>query len=151
MAAWGTIAERVLGDTLRSRRRARPVDRPAHLRELYYAPKPNGLADPGEVVWTWVPFEDNPRRGKDRPVLVVGRDGRTLVGLMLSSNTRRDRQRHWFGLGSGAWDAQQRASWVRLDRVLAFGDRKVRREGAALDRARFDQVAGELRRNYGWR
>ena len=38
-----------------------------------YAPDPDGDPDPGEIVWTWVPFEDDPSQGKDRPVLVVAR------------------------------------------------------------------------------
>ena len=38
-----------------------------------YAPEPDGQPDPGEVVWGWVPFEDDPSQGKDRPVLLVGR------------------------------------------------------------------------------
>ena len=45
-------------------------------RKLVYAPDLDGRADPGEIVWTWVVFEDDPTRGKDRPVLVVGRDRR---------------------------------------------------------------------------
>jgi len=143
VAAW-----RVLGDALRAQRRARHVA--DHHRDISYAPDPNGKADPGEIVWTWVPYEEDQRRGKDRPVLVVGRDGRTLLGLMLSSNAERDAQRNWLALGSGAWDAEHRASWVRLDRVLAVGEKKVRREGAVLDRARFERVADSLRRNYGW-
>jgi hypothetical protein len=149
VVAWGGIAQRVLGETRRARKRARPAE--GHPREVSYAPHPNGTADPGEVVWTWVPYEEDARRGKDRPVLVVGRDGRTLLGLMLSSNPERAAQPNWLGLGTGAWDAQRRASWVRLDRVLAVGDRKVRREGAALDRERFDRVADELRQHYRWR
>jgi hypothetical protein len=84
------------------------------------------------------------------PVLVVGRDGGTLEGLMLSSNPERDGQRHWFALGPGAWDRQQRPSWVRLDRVLTVAESGIRREGAVLDRARFDAIAAELRRSYGW-
>ena len=43
-------------------------------RRLVYAPDLDGRADPGEIVWTWVVYEDDPSRGKDRPVLVVGRD-----------------------------------------------------------------------------
>ena len=57
-------------------------------RKLVYAPDLDGRADPGEMVWTWVVYEDDPSRGKDRPVLVVGRDRRTLLGLMLSSQER---------------------------------------------------------------
>jgi hypothetical protein len=53
-------------------------------RQVIYAPDLDGRADPGEVVWTWVVYEDDPTRGKDRPVLVVGRERRVLLGLMLS-------------------------------------------------------------------
>ena len=34
-----------------------------------YRPRRDGKPDPGEVVWAWVPFEENDGRGKDRPVL----------------------------------------------------------------------------------
>ncbi|MGH3372220.1 MAG: hypothetical protein ACRDPR_19715, partial [Nocardioidaceae bacterium] len=50
-----------------------------------YAPRRDGEPDPGEVVWAWVPYEDDPARGKDRPVLVIGRDGSLLLALQLSS------------------------------------------------------------------
>ena len=43
----------------------------------YSEPEQDGEADPGEVVWAWVPFEDDPGQGKDRPVLVIARDGST--------------------------------------------------------------------------
>ncbi|MDQ7904507.1 type II toxin-antitoxin system PemK/MazF family toxin [Phytohabitans sp. ZYX-F-186] len=119
-------------------------------RTLVYAPNLDGDADPGEIVWTWVAYEDDPRQGKDRPVLVVGRDGRTLLGLMLSSNGDRDGQRHWYSLGPGAWDREQRPSWVRLDRVLTVDEDGIRREGAVLDRVRFEAVAQALRTGYGW-
>lgn len=119
-------------------------------RELTYAPELDGRADPGEVVWTWVSYEDDPRQGKDRPVLVVGRSSRTLFGLMLSSQRDRDGQRHWLPLGPGAWDVDSRPSWVRLDRVLTMREDGIRREGAVLDRARFDRVARALRADYGW-
>jgi hypothetical protein len=117
---------------------------------LVYAPEVDGQADPGEIVWTWVPYEEDPTRGKDRPVLVVGRDRATLHGLMLSSNGHRDGQPHWFALGAGAWDAEHRPSWVRLDRVIVVAEDGIRREGAVLDRRRFEAVAAELRRAYGW-
>ncbi len=115
-----------------------------------YAPQLDGQADPGEIVWTWVPYEDDPSQGKDRPVLVIGRDGRTLSGLMLSSQHERDGQRHWLALGPGTWDRENRPSWIRLDRVLQVAEDGIRREGAVLDRTRFDQVAAALRADYGW-
>jgi hypothetical protein len=120
-------------------------------RQLMYAPDLDGQADPGEVVWTWVNYEDDPRQGKDRPVLVVGRESRTLFGLMLSSQHDRDGQRNWLALGPGTWDAENRPSWVRLDRVLTMREDNIRREGAVLDVARFDRVCRALRTGYGWR
>jgi hypothetical protein len=119
-------------------------------RHLEYAPNLDGDADPGEIVWTWVPYEDDPSQGKDRPVLVVGRNDRTVLGLMLSSQSDRNGQRNWLALGPGEWDRENRPSWVRLDRVLEVDHGGIRREGAILDRTRFDRVAAILRRDYGW-
>lgn len=119
-------------------------------RHLDYAPNLDGDADPGEIVWTWVPYEDDPRLGKDRPVLVIGRRGRTLAGLMLSGRRERHGRQHWYALGAGAWDHQARPSWIRLDRVIEVDEDGIRREGAVLDRARFDAVAARLRAEYGW-
>ena len=101
-------------------------------------------------MWTWVTYEDDPRQGKDRPVLVVGREGDVLLGLMLSSQRERDGQANWLALGAGAWDRQDRLSWVRLDRVLEVAENGIRREGAVLDRTRFETVAQALRKGYGW-
>jgi PemK-like, MazF-like toxin of type II toxin-antitoxin system len=119
-------------------------------RKLVYAPDLDGRADPGEVVWTWVVYEDDPSRGKDRPVLVVGRDRRTLLGLMLSSQERHQNERDWVGIGSGPWDYEARASWVRLDRVLDVPEEGIRREGAILERETFEIVAARLRAEYSW-
>ena len=120
-------------------------------RHLDYAPDLDGRADPGEVVWTWVAFEEDASQGKDRPVLVVGRDGARLLGLMLSSQAYHQGDQDWFSLGAGAWDGEHRPSWVRLDRVLDVPEDGIRREGAVLDRRRFDQVAARLRSQHGWR
>jgi hypothetical protein len=120
-------------------------------RHLDYAPDLDGRADPGEVVWTWVPYEEDASRGKDRPVLVVGRDGDRLLGLMLSSQDYHRGDPEWLGLGAGAWDGEHRPSWVRLDRVIEVREDGIRREGAVLDRARFGNVAAALRRDHGWR
>jgi len=73
-------------------------------RKIVYAPDLDGRADPGEIVWTWVVYEDDPTRGKDRPVLVVGRDRRTLLGLMLSSQEHHRNDPDWVGIGTGPWD-----------------------------------------------
>jgi PemK-like, MazF-like toxin of type II toxin-antitoxin system len=119
-------------------------------RKLVYAPDLDGRADPGEIVWTWVVYEDDPTRGKDRPVLVVGRDRRVLLGLVVSSQERHAGDRDWVGIGSGAWDYEGRESWVRLDRVLDVPEESIRREGAILDREIFDVVAARLRADYAW-
>ena len=133
----------------------RPVTRnsvpTAHrARRVVYAPDLDGQADPGEIVWTWVAYEEDPTRGKDRPVLVVGRDRTTLLGLMLSSQDRHGTDREWIAIGTGSWDHEGRASWVRLDRVLDVPEEGIRREGAVLDRERFDLVATRLRAEYSW-
>ncbi|WP_425570678.1 type II toxin-antitoxin system PemK/MazF family toxin [Rugosimonospora acidiphila] len=120
------------------------------MRHLVYAPQLDGQADPGEIVWTWVVYEDEPDQGKDRPVLVVGREGSTLLGLMLSSRAQRDGQHNWYALGPGTWDRDRRPSWIRLDRVLRVEEDGIRREGAILDRERFEAVADKLRTEYGW-
>ena len=119
-------------------------------RRLIYAPDLDGRADPGEVVWTWVVYEDDPTRGKDRPVLVVGRDRRTLLGLMLSSQAHHADDRNWIGIGSGDWDYDGKPSWVRLDRVLDVPEEGIRREGAILDQPTFELVAARLRAEYSW-
>ena len=47
---------------------------------ISYAPHADGQADPGEVVWAWVPYEEDATQGKDRPVLVIGEDGEDCSG-----------------------------------------------------------------------
>ena len=120
-------------------------------RKVVYAPDLDGRADPGEIVWTWVVHEEDPSQGKDRPVLVVGRDRSVLLGLMLSSQQRHAADKDWVGIGSGDWDYEGRESWVRLDRVLDVPEEGIRREGAILDRKLFDVIAARLRAEYAWR
>ncbi len=119
---------------------------------ISYAPLADGRADPGEVVWAWVPYEEDATQGKDRPVLVIAEDGDDLLGLMLTSKDHDERPDadRWFDIGTGGWDRQGRPSEVRLDRVLRLAPSAVRREGAALDRARFDAVTAAASRVLGW-
>ena len=121
---------------------------------ISYAPRADGDADPGEVVWAWVPYEEDHTQGKDRPVLVIGLVEGDLLGLMLTSKDH-DRSHgadgpRYHDLGSGDWDKQGRPSEVRLDRVLRLAPSAVRREGAALERDRFDRVAAAAREVLGW-
>lgn len=115
--------------------------------DLVYAPEVDGQPDAGEVVWAHVPFEEDWSRGKDRPVLVVGRDGRWVLGMQLTSrdhdrDTAQEERagRHWVDVGVGGWDGRRRASEVRVDRVVRIDPSTIRREGAVLDRARWDDV-----------
>lgn len=126
------------------------------LPAMRYAPRRDGRADPGEVVWAWVPFEEDASQGKDRPVLVVAREGARLVGLMLTSKDHDHDAaqearwgRYWLDVGTGGWDRQRRPSEVRLDRVLSLPEAGVRREGAALDEPVFAQVVTALRALHG--
>ncbi|MFI0709201.1 type II toxin-antitoxin system PemK/MazF family toxin [Streptomyces inhibens] len=119
--------------------------------KMSYAPDPDGDPDPGEIVWTWVPYEENDGRGKDRPVLVVAREtGGTLLAVQLSSK-RHNHDREWVPIGAGPWDRAGRDSWVAVDRVLRVHPAGMRREACALDRGRFNLVANRLRERYGWR
>jgi PemK-like, MazF-like toxin of type II toxin-antitoxin system len=126
---------------------------------IVYAPEIDGEPDPGEVVWGWVPYEDDPSQGKDRPVILLARgtgelDGEWL-GLMLTSKDH-DRDaaeeerwgRYWMDVGSGGWDREGRPSEVRLDRLLVLDDSAIRREGAALDETIFDAVVAEARKHH---
>lgn len=120
--------------------------------DIEYSPVIDGRPDPGEVVWAWVSYEDDPSRGKDRPVLVLARDGNRLTALALTSKDHdRDEEqearagRYWMDVGTGDWDRRRRPSEVRLDRVLTLDVYAVRREGAALDHDVFDAVVDAAR------
>jgi hypothetical protein len=133
----------------RTTRRTEPPTRPVERGvRVEYTPDMDGDADPGEVVWAWVPFEEDPNRGKDRPVVVIGRastaDGMRLAGVALTSkNTGRDDH---VAVGTGRWDPKGRDSWAKVDRLLMIDDADVRREGAVLARNRFDDVVANAAR-----
>jgi hypothetical protein len=120
--------------------------------EPTYAPEPDGRPDPGEVVWAWVPYEEDPSQGKDRPVLVLADEGTEVLALPLTTLAH-DRDaaqeaaagRHWMDVGSGEWDSRGRPSEVRLDRLLRLDAASVRREGAALDPGTYAAVVEAAR------
>jgi len=102
-----------------------------------YSPDIDGDADPGEVVWTWVPYEDDPSKGKDRPVVIIGRSGNDLAGVPLTS---KNRGHGAVPVGTGGWDRSGRPSYAKVEQLLVVRERDVRREGSVLDRQKFDAV-----------
>ena len=127
--------------------RTRPT--PELARRITYAPDLDGAADPGEIVWSWVPYEEDHSRGKDRPVLIVDRAQEWLLCVMLTSkdhDTATHDDPRYVDVGTGGWDRSGRPSEARIDRVIPVRPDAVRREGAVLDRARFEAVAAELTR-----
>ncbi len=118
---------------------------------MSYSPHADGALDPGEVVWTWVPFEENDGRGKDRPVLVVAAESAgTYLAVQLTSKDH-DGEGDFVAVGAGGWDGEHRPSWVSLDRVIRVHEGGMRREAAALPREPFERVTGRLQQRYGWR
>jgi hypothetical protein len=121
------------------------------LPHLYYAPKPDGRPDPGEIVWTRVPFQEDPTQGKDRPVLLIAREGRWLLACPMTSkdhdrDAEQERQagRAWVDVGAGPWDVRRRPSEVAIHRIIRLDPQAIRREGAVLDRAHFKAVVAAL-------
>jgi hypothetical protein len=109
-----------------------------------YDPHLDGDPDPGEVVWTWVPYEDDPTQGKDRPVVVIGRRRGQLVGVPLTSKQKENEPQ--VSVGTGSWDGDGRESFAKLECLLEIDADQVRREGAILDRRHFDDVVAGVRR-----
>jgi hypothetical protein len=124
---------------------ARPSAKPV----VTYAPHKDGDADPGEVVWTGVPYEDDPSQGKDRPVLVIGWAHDRLVAVPFTSKDHTVHPDN-MEIGSGPWDRSSRRSYVKLDRLLLVDPAVVRREGGALDKHRFDEVVDRLSDLHRW-
>ena len=130
-------------------------DYPGDYRDMInfeYSPSPDGDADPGEIVWTWVPFEEDHSQGKDRPVLLVGRDGEYLLALMMTSKDHNNREHadpNYLDIGSGPWDPQGRASEVKLNRVIRVRPDSMRREGAIMPEDTFRLIERAWTRHNG--
>lgn len=130
-------------------------DYPGDYRDMInfeYSPSLDGDADPGEIVWTWVPFEEDHSQGKDRPVLLVGRDGEYLLALMMTSKDHNNREHadpNYLDIGSGPWDPQGRASEVKLNRVIRVRPGAMRREGAIMPEDTFRLIERAWTRHNG--
>ena len=125
------------------------------LAHASYQPIMDGDADPGEVVWTWVPYQEDASVGKDRPAVVIGAQGEGVYLLQLTSkdHTREAAQeaaagRYWFDIGTGAWDSKGRPSEVRLDRALWVKATDVRRESSILPEVTWRRIVDALEEHY---
>ena len=125
------------------------------LAHTSYTPVMDGDADPGEVVWTWVPYQEDASVGKDRPAVVIGAQGEGVYILQLTSkdHTRDAAQeaaagRYWLDIGAGDWDSKGRPSEVRLDRALWVKATDVRREGAILPKKTWQIIVDALEEHY---
>lgn len=112
-----------------------------------YDPHPDGDPDPGEIIWTWVPYVENDGRGKDRPVLIVARIGEDAVAGCYLSTKPRD---GFISVGRGAWDPRERESFVNPERMLRIADTGMRREGHVLDRTAFLRAVERIAKSQGF-
>ncbi|MQY26557.1 type II toxin-antitoxin system PemK/MazF family toxin [Nocardia aurantia] len=126
-----------------------PVPSRERARRIVYCPHLDGAADAGEIVWTWIPNASDPAGGRDRPVLLVGRSGTTLLGLPLSHDPVYELDPAWIAIGAGPW-SRSNFTWTRLDVVVDIPEAGIRREGAILPRPTFDLVAYRLCAEYQW-
>ena len=125
------------------------------LAHASYTPVMDGDADPGEVIWTWVPYQEDASVVKDRPAVVIGAQGEGVYILQLTSkdHTRDAAQeaaagRYWLDIGAGDWDSKGRPSEVRLDRDLWVKATDVRREGAILPQKTWQLIVDALEEHY---
>ena len=118
--------------------------------QVDYSPSKDGMPDSGEVIWTWVPYQENDGRGKDRPVLVIGRQSADRVYAVRMTSKPHEHDRDYLSIGRGDWDSQGRESWVDIEQLYSVHARGMRREAAVLDRGRYDRVSEALVHRYGW-
>lgn len=99
-----------------------------------YSPNIDGAPDPGEVVWTWVPYVEHDGRGKDRPVLITGRlDQDVFTACYLSTKQHEG----YVSVGAGPWDSRGRESFMNPHRVLRVTTSGMRRESSVMPKAQY--------------
>ncbi|HZB40101.1 MAG TPA: type II toxin-antitoxin system PemK/MazF family toxin [Ilumatobacter sp.] len=128
------------------RRRGRRGLAPGGVVTIEYTPHIDGDPDPGEIVWAWVPFEEDSSQGKDRPVVIIGRRGEMLVGVPLT--THRDDREPQVEVGTGEWDSQHRSSYARIWRLFDVDPLAMRREGAIVTPETFVQIVKAVDKYY---
>lgn len=120
----------------------------AELRGLQpaYAPQLDGEPDPGEIIWTWVPYVENDGRGKDRPVLIIARIDRvSWAACYLSTKEHRG----FVSVGTGPWDSKGRESFLSPERVLRVTEHGMRRESTGIDRELFESAVSTVLSYHG--
>ena len=122
---------------------------PSGLR-ISYLPDVDGDPDAGEIIWTWVPYDERDGRGKDRPVLVIARQDDDWVYVVRLTSKSHAGDRDYLALGSGSWDARGRPSWVDIEQIYRVHRTGMRREASVLEPDRFARVAAALGSRYGW-
>ncbi|WJY68579.1 type II toxin-antitoxin system PemK/MazF family toxin [Corynebacterium auris] len=115
-------------------------------RNIYYAPDMDGQAEPGEIVWVTVP--SNPPQ--ERSLVVIGREHRDVLGLLISPEEKHRDDEHWLGIGSGEWEDTGEPCWVRLDKTLMVPESEVHRRGTYIPPRRFERIANRLRDRFDW-
>lgn len=121
---------------------------PAELSRLQptYSPARNGEPDPGEVIWTWVPYAEHDGRGKDRPVLIIARvDSEHWAACYLSTKHHDG----FISVGSGPWDSQGRESFLSPERILLISEEGMRRESTGLNREAFERAVDAIFKWHG--
>jgi mRNA-degrading endonuclease toxin of MazEF toxin-antitoxin module len=111
---------------------------------ISYEPQADAKPDPGEVVWVWIPYEEDPSVGKDRPALAVGWVPATpqddIAVVPLTSRWHAGQ----VSVGLGAWDGGRKRSFAKVDQIYVVDRADVRREGASLHKSVFEQVIRAL-------
>ncbi len=111
-----------------------------------FVPSLDGEPDPGEVIWTWVPYVENDGRGKDRPVLIIAHlDSGGWAACYLSTKQHRG----FVSVGTGPWDSQGRESFLSPERVLRVTVQGMRRESMGVDRLHFDRAVQAVKHWHG--
>jgi mRNA-degrading endonuclease toxin of MazEF toxin-antitoxin module len=111
---------------------------------ISYEPLPDGKPDPGEVIWVWIPYEEDPTVGKDRPAVAVGWVPSTpeddVAVVPLTSKWRSGQ----VSVGLGSWDGGRKRSYAKVDQLYVVNRNDVRREGSSLPKPVFDTVVRAL-------
>ncbi|MCS4490525.1 growth inhibitor PemK [Corynebacterium sp. ES2794-CONJ1] len=143
------LTERIDAHHLRTPARAdiAVVDTAEYPRGLIYAPNMDGQVDPGEVVFFTRPSEPD----FERALIVVGRSGDKLLGLITSPNPAHALSSSWAEIGAGPWDETGRNAWARLDKLVQVPEIVIRRQGAVIPPRRWESIANRLRREFGWK